>query len=64
MPYIADLYHDTEYDMCRESDRMQRPKSQEQTELISLDGREPDVEKQMEILQKRLKDQKRERMII
>ena len=26
MPYIADLYHDTEYDMCRESDRMQRPK--------------------------------------
>lgn len=31
-------------------------KSQEQTELISLDGREPDVEKQMEILQKRLKD--------
>lgn len=38
-------------------------KSQEQTELISLDGREPDGEKQMEILQKRLKDQKRERMI-
>ena len=26
MPYIADLYHDTEYDICRESDRMQRPK--------------------------------------
>ena len=26
MPYIADLYRDTEYDMCRESDRMQRPK--------------------------------------
>lgn len=43
MPYIADLYHDTEYDMCRESDRMQK--------------------KQMEILKKRLKDQKRERMI-
>ena len=38
-------------------------KSQEQTELISLDGREPDLEKQMEILKKRLKDQKRERMI-
>ncbi len=23
---IPDLYHDTEYDMCRESDGMQRPK--------------------------------------
>lgn len=39
-------------------------KSQEQTELISLDGRDRMWKKQMEILQKRLKDQKRERMII
>ena len=38
-------------------------KSQEQTELISLDGRDRMWKKQMEILKKRLKDQKRERMI-
>ncbi len=38
-------------------------KSQEQTELISLDGHEPDVEKADGNTEKRLKDQKRERMI-
>ena len=38
MPYIADLYHDTEYDMCRESDRMQRPKITG-TDGTKIDGR-------------------------
>lgn len=64
MPYIADLYHDTEYDMCRESDRMQRPKITNRRNLFRWTGVNRMWKKQMEILQKRLKDQKRERMII
>ena len=59
MPYIADLYHDTEYDMCRESDRMQRPKITGTDGTYSLDGVNRMWKKQMEILKKRLKDQKR-----